>query len=291
MCQAESPTRQATAHWVPRLTTRRSMHRPEKLSERVPTYVHRPLAYKEFRHPKIHTLLPAYAILSLTAHVLLAGVEDASMYNDPDQTQPDQSPYRQPPPYNQPPQPPYGQPQQEPFGQQPTQYMSPPGQPPYGVPPAPPYAPEPQPKPRRRGRVLWIVLGIIVVLVLVCVGGAIALFSFATNNGATSAVNQYYMAVEQQNYAMAYTYLDTSGIGLNGQSLTQALYIQANQAIDLARGKVSSYSITSSSINSNNGVNTAAITVNVTRNGQSYDVHLQLKQESNGWKIVRTDNI
>lgn len=204
------------------------------------------------------------------------------MYNDPNQNQPNQPPpYGQPPqaPYNQPP---YGQPQQEPFGQQPTQYMAPPGQPPYGV---PPYAPEQQPKPRRRRRILWIVLGIIVVLLLAV--GAIALFSFVTNNGATSAVNQYYMAVEQQDYATAYTYLDTSGIGPNGQSLTQALY----QAIDIARGKVSSYSITSTSINPNNGVNTAAITVNVTRNGQSYDVHLQLKQESNGWKIVRTDNI
>ncbi len=208
------------------------------------------------------------------------------MYNDPNLNQPNQPPpYGQPPqaPYNQPP---YGQPQQEPFGQQPTQYMPPPGQPPYGV---PPYAPPQQPKPRRRGRILWIVLGIIVVLVLACVGGAIALV--VTNNGATNAVNQYYMAVEQQDYATAYTYLDTSGIALNGQSLTQALYIQANQAIDIARGKVSSYAITSTSTNSNNGVNTAAITVNVTRNGQSYDVHLQLKQESNGWKIVRTDNI
>jgi len=208
------------------------------------------------------------------------------MYNDPNQNQPNQPPpYGQPPqaPYNQPP---YGQPQQEPFGQQPTQYMPPPGQPPYGV---PPYAPPQQPKPRRRGRILWIVLGIIVVLVLACVGGAIALV--VTNNGATNAVNQYYMAVEQQDYATAYTYLDTSGIALNGQSLTQALYIQANQAIDIARGKVSSYAITSTSTNSNNGVNTAAITVNVTRNGQSYDVHLQLKQESNGCKIVRTNNI
>jgi NTF2-like N-terminal transpeptidase domain len=218
------------------------------------------------------------------------------MYNDPKQTQPDQPPYRQPPPYGQPPQapynqPPYGQPQQVPFGQQPTQYMAPAGRPPYGVPPGPTYAAEQQPKPRRRGRVLWIVLGIIVVLVLACIGGAIALFNFVTNNGATNTVNQYYTAVEQQDYATAYTYLDSSGIGLNGQALTQALYIQANQTIDFAKGKVSSYAITSTSNNSNNGVNTAAITVSVTRNGQSYDVHLQLRQESNGWKIVQTDNI
>jgi hypothetical protein len=82
------------------------------------------------------------------------------MSNDPNQ--PQQYPYGQPP-HGQPQQPsygqpPYGQPQQPPYGQSP--YGQPTyGQPPYGGPPIPNVAPSQQPKKRRR--VLWIVLPIL----------------------------------------------------------------------------------------------------------------------------------
>ncbi len=209
------------------------------------------------------------------------------MYNDPSPTQPEQPPYGQTqPPYGQPQQPlygqqPYGQPQQAPYGQ--------PQQPQYGIPQVPYYAPQQQQPPKKRRRWLWIVLGIVGVLLLVCVGGGLLLFNFLTHNGATDAANQYYTAVEKQDYNTAFTYLDTN-LTLNGQSLTQSLYIQGAMLFDQAKGKLTAYSISNISLNSNNGVNTAMLTVSETRNGAPYDVHVQLKQESGGWKITSVDN-
>jgi serine/threonine protein kinase len=138
--------------------------------------------------------------------------------------------------------------------------------------------------------VLWIVLGIVVVLLLVCGGGFVLLFYLGTHNGATDAANQYYTAIEKQDYNTAFTYLDASNLTLNSQGLTQSLYIQGARLFDQTKGKLTAYSITNTSLNSNNGVNTAMLTVSETRNGAPYDVHVQLKQESSGWKITSLDN-
>jgi len=206
------------------------------------------------------------------------------MNNDPNQ--PQRPPYgqQQPPSYGQPQ---YGQPQQPYYGQ-PTQ---PYGQPQYGIPQMPNYVPQQQQQPpKKRRRWPWIVLGIVVVLLLICGGGGLLLFNFVTHNGATDVANQYYTAIEKQDYNTAFTYLDTSNLTLNGQGLTQSLYIQGAMLIDQTKGKLTAYSITNTSLNSNNGVNTAMLTVSETRNGSPYDVHVQLKQESSGWKITSLDN-
>ncbi len=133
-------------------------------------------------------------------------------------------------------------------------------------------------------------LGIIGVLLLACVGGVLLVVNAVTHNGATDVANQYYMAIENQNYTTAFTYLDTSNLTLNGQAFTQDLYVKGAQLFDQQKGKVTAYSITNISLNSNNGVNTAMLTVRVTRNGSPYDVHLQLLQESSGWKITSIDS-
>ena len=147
-----------------------------------------------------------------------------------------------------------------------------------------------QQPPKKQRRWLWIVLGIVVVPLLVCGGGGLLVFYLGTHNGATDVANQYYTAVKNQDYNTAFTYLDTSNLTLNGQPLTQSLYIQGAGLIDQTKGKLTAYSITNTSLNSNNGVNTAMLTVSETRNGAPYDVHVQLKQESNGWKITSLDN-
>jgi len=54
---------------------------------------------------------------------------------------------------------------------------------------------------------------------------------------------------------------------------------------------VTSYSITSTNVNSSSGANTAVFTVSVTRNGSPYDVHLKLQQQGSDWKIVSVDNV
>lgn len=214
-------------------------------------------------------------------------------------------PYSQsnPPPYGQPSQPPYGQPPQDPYGQPPSSYAPPPspyGQPssPYGAPPPPPpydvpsYAQVPQqgpPKKSRRG--LWIVLSIIAgVFVLSC--GACALlggFGYFLISGPSTAVNQYYQAVEQQKYATAYTYLRIDTFTLGGETFpaNATVYERIATAIDTQRGTVTSHSIKNTVVNNND----ATILVDVTRGGQTTEVTLQLQKLGNDWKITNIDRI
>ena len=220
--------------------------------------------------------------------------------------QPQQPPYeQQQPPYGQPPsqygQQPYGQPgqpQQPPYGQQwgqqppqdyaPTQYVAPA----YGAQPAPGYAPPQQPRKSRRG--LWIALAIIAgVIVLSC--GACGILSlmgigfFAKSiAGPAITVNQYYSAVEKQDYNTAFSYISTNLTASNGQTLTQELYTTAAQALDTVKGKVTNFSVGNVSTNNN----TATVIVSVTRgSGPSYNVQLQLQQVNGAWKITSYDNI
>ncbi|HZR39865.1 MAG TPA: hypothetical protein VFB12_07105 [Ktedonobacteraceae bacterium] len=178
--------------------------------------------------------------------------------------------------YNdQPQQPPYGQPQSQ-----------------YGVPPVPGAMPTQQPKRSRRW--LWIVLGVIVGLLLVCGVGTFAIFNTIAHNPATDVVNKYYTAIKTQDYATAFQYLDpTMKMTVQGtsQQITSDLFTQVGQAYDTEKGKVNNYSITNTQLSTNNGVNTADLTVSVTRNGAAYDVHLGLRQEGDAWKIISFDNL
>jgi hypothetical protein len=238
--------------------------------------------------------------------------------------QPQQPPYRQPqPPYGQPgqpqqppyeqqwgqqpqqppygqPQPPYGQPQQPPYGQQwgqqpppdyaPTQYVAPA----YGAQQAP-YMPPQQPRRSRRG--LWIVLGIIGGLIVLSCAFCGILFALGVGPlvnivgsiaGPAYTVNQYYNAVEKQNYPTAFSYIGTNLTVTNGQNLTQELYTTAATALDTVKGKVTNFSV--GSISSSNNV--TSVTVSVTRGSAApYDVHLQLQQVNGSWKITSYDNI
>jgi hypothetical protein len=240
--------------------------------------------------------------------------------------QPQPPPYGQPqPPYGQPqqPQPPYGQPQQpqqppyeQQWGQQPqSQY----GQPPYGQPQQPPYeqqwgqqppegyaptqyvAPaygaQPAPgymQPRRSRRGLWIALAIIGgLIVLSCAVCGIlfvtgAAFFAKTVAGPAIVVNQYYSAVEKQDYNTAFSYMEPGTTTFRGQPITQQVYTLAAQGLDTLPGKVSNYSVGNISLNNNSAV----VTVSVTRGSTpAYDVQVQLQQVNGSWKIVSFDNI
>jgi NTF2-like N-terminal transpeptidase domain len=243
-----------------------------------------------------------------------SGQQPQSPFGQPQQPygqpgQPGQPPYGQPqPPYGQPqwgqqPQQPYGQPgqpQQPPYGQPqwgqqpppdyaPTQYVAPA----YGAQPAAPgYMPPQQLKRSRRG--LWIVLGIIGgLIVLSCAVCGILFVAgvgfFAKTVAAPALVaNQYYSAIEKQDYSTAYSYLNTNLIAQNNQPLTQELYTTAARTLDTAKGTVSNYSVGNISVNNN----TASVTVSVTRGSTpAYDVQLQLQQVNGTWKITRFDNI
>jgi hypothetical protein len=130
------------------------------------------------------------------------------------------------------------------------------------------------------------------VVVLAIGGGIFVLFNFLTHNGATDAVNKYYTAIKTQDYATAYQYLDSNmRTSVSDLPLTQDLFTRAGQGLDRIEGQVTKYTITSTSLKSTNGVNTGTFTISVTRGGTSYDVHLQLKQEGDNWKIISYDHI
>ncbi len=195
--------------------------------------------------------------------------------------------------YDNPNQPPYGQPQQPPYPYgQPQQPPYPYGQP---QPPYPPYgAPNyGQPVQKKRGRSLWKILAIVAgVLVLLCVGSIVAVVLVLNNSPAKATVQQYYDAIQSQDYNKAYSYLDPSNITVDGQPLSQQLYNAQARIRDSQKGKVSSYSIDSVNLSySSSSGNTAAVVVHVTRSGSSYDVHLELQQEGSGWKITSIDDI
>jgi hypothetical protein len=102
----------------------------------------------------------------------------------------------------------------------------------------------------------------------------------------------YYKAIQKQDYATAFTYLDISGASVEGQQITQDAFVLLAQAVDKTKGTVSSFSQSGISLNtSTSSGNTATVTMDVTRNGSSYTVHLELRQENNVWKITSVDNI
>ena len=198
------------------------------------------------------------------------------------------------------PQSPYGQ-QAQPYQYAPLQpsYTAPPSerpaqpyaQPQYNVPPIAAYAPPPKKSRRKMWITLCIILGVILLLI---VGGFLAIFAYVNNSPAKTVTQQYYNALESQNYAQAYTYLDIQNLTLNGQQqqATQALYIQVAQIVDKQNGKVTNYNITGVDLNSSTSAgNTATVTVDVTRNGNTQQVHVQLRQEGSDWKIVSIDHL
>jgi membrane protein implicated in regulation of membrane protease activity len=161
-----------------------------------------------------------------------------------------------------------------------------------------PSQPQPPPAPgrlpRRSRRWLWILAALVVVLLLACVG-AIAAFVLAVNNSpARAAAQHYYDAIKGRDYSTAYSYLDpamTLTVQNQSQQLTRQSFTMVAQAYDTQKGRVSDYSISGVTLNSSTEKgNTADIIVKVTRN-TSYDVHLQVKQEGNDWKIVSFDSL
>jgi hypothetical protein len=164
------------------------------------------------------------------------------------------------------------------------------GQPPYGgMPPVPPYPPEP---PRKSHRRLWITLGIVgIVLVLFVCGGCVtaSVFGFRyfqQNLGAVLVVAQYYEALKEQKYDLAYSYVDANAT-IQGQHVSLATFTRMAQTADATRGKVTGDTPGTFT----EPGSTATVMMQVTRNKQTYPVRLQLKREGNNWRIINADRI
>ncbi len=115
-------------------------------------------------------------------------------------------------------------------------------------------------------------------------------FNFAAQAvGPQITVQQYYQAVQQQDYATAYSYLaNDATVNVNNQSVPvtqETSYESAAKALDISLGPVTSFKPTT------NGSDTSHVTVTVTRNGKSYDVHMVLVKVGNNWKIQSADGI
>src|SRR5450755_408235 len=212
--------------------------------------------------------------------------------------QPGQPPYRPSsdiPPTQYVPQQPYGQPQQ--FPQQ-GQYNAPPppqqqpyGQPPFNqVPPLPNYAQQPPQQQKRSLRWLWITLGIVGVLIVagcaICgIMTANGIGFLAQKAGPVVAADQYYAAVQKQDYTTAYSFLSPDAT-LTSQNQTvpvggsQQGYTQAAQLLDANFGVVTSHTVATT------GSDTALLTINVTRAKHApYSVRFTMVQIGDNWKI------
>jgi flagellar basal body-associated protein FliL len=131
---------------------------------------------------------------------------------------------------------------------------------------------------RKSKRWVWIVLG---VFALLCVLGGALVWTFAVNPAI--AGEQYYIAIRDQDYAKAYTYL---GPDLQAR-LSQDAFIQQAQQQDAALGRVSHYTYGNYPIG-----DPATATEVVTRaHGTTYTVHLELRLEGSAWKIAAFDRI
>ena len=100
-------------------------------------------------------------------------------------------------------------------------------------------------------------------------------------SGPTSA--QFYMALQDHNYPLAYTYLDAKA-KVNNQEVDQLTFISQAAQADARNNTISGFDVTDKGDN-------ASATVKVTRGKLSYEVHLQLKQTDGKWFITGLDRI
>jgi hypothetical protein len=149
---------------------------------------------------------------------------------------------------------------------------------------------QPQQQPRQSRRTLWIILGV--------VGGLIVIaglaFSLLVITGVFTALNvikqtgpipaRYYLAIIDQDYAQAYSYVDSNAT-INGQQVDQQAFTNLATAADHQNGRVTGFDLKGDENDPSH------MTVTVSRGTQSYDVHLLLKQENGAWKIISADGI
>ena len=104
----------------------------------------------------------------------------------------------------------------------------------------------------------------------------------ATPSALERTVAAYYQALKQQNYTLAYSYLDANAIVSNGQHITLSAFTQMARARYTEYGAILSFSISPY---------TPISTVFVTRSSYTYTAHLGMKLEQNAWKIISFDRI
>ena len=132
-------------------------------------------------------------------------------------------------------------------------------------------------------RWLWILLTVICVLII---GGFLIARYLTTLAGPVVTVDNYYQAVLQKNYTLAYSYL-ASNATLTSQNQKvpigpQQDYATSARLLDLNIGPVTSYTVATTN-------STALIVINTTRSKNARSIHYSVRftmvQIGDNWKI------
>jgi hypothetical protein len=155
--------------------------------------------------------------------------------------------------------------------------------------------------PPTRHRVFWTVItivgGLVILVPIALYLLLVVAFGFAghrpTVGEAWTAAQSYYKAVQQRDYATAYTYVAPAAtMALDGQARVidsaNALASIA-QAADQKYGTITAYTPTDG--NFEQGKVIVDMTMRVTRSAEAYDVHIQIGLANGKWTILRTDNM
>ncbi len=162
----------------------------------------------------------------------------------------------------------------------------------------PPFVPASPVRAKKSYKWIWITVSIFVVLLLASCGFCgWAFYNFfsstvgPTTNTLTIA-NKYYAALQDKDYATAYTYIAPQG-SLSGMTLDT--FTTRAQDADTQYGVVRSYTsmLGNFSTNPSTGPDLSRFTVivNVSRVKQSYSVLLTLQKSGNSWKIIDFDRV
>ncbi|WP_322480365.1 hypothetical protein [Thermogemmatispora sp.] len=147
---------------------------------------------------------------------------------------------------------------------------------------------------RRSRRVVWISLAILGLALLACIGVAAWVVAGPFRqlqqqyNGLMMLVNDYYDAIQRQDYAQAFQDLQPGGFHAQ---LTQQEFVQEAHDFDKRYGPVLSYQIRSlPNLGLEQGP-TYTVEVDVARRHLSYTVLLTVRQVGDSWKIIDFDHI
>lgn len=99
-------------------------------------------------------------------------------------------------------------------------------------------------------------------------------------------VAEYYQAIKEKNYALAYTFVAAGAKNSSGQALTEDTFMQMAQTSDSESGAIVNVTIDPASNDS------TQVLLTIDRSSSlHYHAHLTLKQEGKTWKIISLDRI
>jgi len=141
----------------------------------------------------------------------------------------------------------------------------------------------PSPPASRKTSRRWLSLVILVLVIAGAVTTTMLLLVHNQSRAVNTVVQDYYNAVERQDYATAYRYLNhqMSASSSQLQMLSLTAYTQNSLSLDQAYGRLTAYTISSTSIT--HGI--ATVIVERTRGGNTAEGFIEVQQVGDKWEI------